>query len=205
LNEYEFSENVSRFVASSTTCSPTLSSDCYGAGMSIPRVFDVTKTYKQKIWYSAKYRFWVPDLLKGVPLRNLTKLKADLMGLSLDPGTVYTVWPWSWLIDWFTSVGSAIRNLALSAKFGVVAEYAYVMCKESFLYTAPGSVTVQTGKQVAFQWVGPLITFTGNSTTRYEFRQREVANPYGFGITWNALSSFQLSILAALGLSKRPR
>jgi len=33
-------------------------------------------------------------------------------------------------------------------------------------------------------------------------KKRYGANPFGFGVVWNGLSPFQLSILAALGISK---
>jgi len=38
-----------------------------------------------------------------------------------------------------------------------------------------------------------------------ETKVRRPANPFGFGITWGGLSPFQLSIAAALGLSRKGR
>lgn len=206
LDKGGFSEDIPRVVASSVTCFPTLSSNCYDAGMSIPYSYPILKTYDHRIWFVAKYRFWIPELANDKYLvRDHSRLEAELLGLALDPTILYKVTPWSWLLDWFTSTGSVVQNIYLRAKYHVVAEYAYVMCRENFTYQAPGYVRVQTGKQVSFVWVGPILTFTGASRTEYEFRTREVANPYGFGLTYASLSAYQWSILAALGLTRRSK
>jgi len=44
-----------------------------------------------------------------------------------------------------------------------------------------------------------------NLTLVTETKVRQVANPYGFGVSWDGLTSFQGSILAALGLTKGRR
>jgi len=46
---------------------------------------------------------------------------------------------------------------------------------------------------------------TGSISLITETKQRVRANPFGFGITWEGLSPFQLSIAAALGISKSGR
>jgi len=197
-----FSEEIPRFIASSSTCFPILSSNCYDSGMSIPYPYSVRKTYDHRIWFSAKYRFWIPELASDpYSLEDHALLKSELLGLALDPTILYKVFPWSWLLDWFTSTGNVVQNIYLRAKYHVVAEYAYVMCSENYSYQAPGYVRVQTGKQVSFVWVGPIRTMSGESRTEYEFRNREVANPYGFGFTFASLSAYQWSILVALGLT----
>ena len=131
------------------------------------------------------------------------KLSLQLLGLDLDPTTLYKAYPWTWLLDWFSSAGSVVQNVFAQAKYSVLAEYAYVMCSEKFTYTAPAQVTVNTGEAVYPLYEFPSsMSFSGASRTYYEFKQRQAANPFGFGITFASLSAFQWSILVALGLSR---
>lgn len=197
-----FSENVARNLAPSSTCFPVLSSFLYAPGMSVSQPFPVLKTYQRRIWFAAKYRFYIPELAKDPRIAPPSGgLVRDLLGLSPDPSVVYKATPWSWLLDWFTSVGDVISNIYLRAKYQVVAEYAYVMASETFTYAAPGYVEVNLGTY-NLGWKNGTRKVSGVSRTIYEFRQREVANPYGFGVTYASLSAYQWSILAALGLSR---
>lgn len=200
LDSWEYSENIARTIAPTSTCYPSLSSTLYAPGQTSAVSIPILKSYKRRIWYSAKYRYWIPELAKPFsPVPN--RLKADLLGLSLDPSIIYKVTRWSWLLDWFTSVGSAMSNVYSRWAYHVVAEYAYVMCSETLTYKCPGYVTMHQGKFTT-SWSKPDRVQNGVSTTVYEMRSRAVANPYGFGITFASLSAYQWSILAALGLSR---
>ena len=204
LDAGEFSEDISRNVSPIVTVGPTQSTDLYASGQGSAEPFPSLKTYKRRIWFAAKYRYWIPELAKdpriAPPSGDLVRF---LLGLSPDPSIIYKVMPWSWLLDWFVPVGSALSNVYNMAKYGVVAEYAYVMCSESFTYQAPGKIVMHSGKlSPMFTWIDPDWTFSGVSRTEYDFRQREVANPFGFGVTYASLSAYQWSILAALGLSR---
>jgi hypothetical protein len=203
LDETEYSEDIAQFIAPSTSCFPVLFSDCYAAWQNVPESMPILKTYKRRIWFSVKWRIHIPEMyLPKSPFKNSFSLIASLLGLVPDPSVIYKITPWSWLIDWFTSVGDVIANMSSLAKYGVVAEYAYVMCRETLTYKAPGRISLHSGKlSPSFQWVSPDWSWSGVSTTEYQFRKREEANPYGFGITWASLSNFQWSILAALGLT----
>jgi len=205
LDKGGFSEDIPRSIASSSTCFPILSSFLYAPGMSIARSYPITKSFDRRIWYVAKYKIWIPELADDRFLRkDHSDLERHLLGLVMDPTILYKVYPYSWLLDWFTSTGSVVQNIYLRSKNHVVASYAYVMCRENFTYSAPGYVEVHTGTFVA-GWVSPDKKMSGASRTIYEFRVREVANPYGFGITYASLSAYQWSILAALGLTRRSK
>lgn len=206
-----FSENIDRNVAPLSTCSPVFVSSLYSSGNSNSQPFPIVKNYDRKIWFVAKYRLWIPELAGVAPLlRDHTRLKAQLYGIDLDPSIIYKVIPWTWLLDWFFSVGAILQNIYLRAKMQVVAVYAYVMASEAYQYDAPGTVTMNQGtypvvissSPLVLGWSLPPRKMSGVSRTRYEFRQREVANPYGFGITFASLSAYQWSILVALGLSR---
>jgi hypothetical protein len=201
LDSDDYSESIARSYARSTSMAPIQSSFLYPAGQSTVQDFSVIKSYSRKIWFAAKYRYYIPELAK--PFGGQPKmLVADLLGLSADPAIIYKLMPWSWLLDWFVSAGAVISNVYARAVYHVVAEYAYVMCSEHFVYESPVQVTVHTGNFGNPVWTQPDMTLGGVSRTEYEFRQRQVANPYGFGITFASLSAYQWSILVALGLSR---
>lgn len=203
LNSVDYWENIPRNAARSTTVGPILSSYLYPAGQSDSQPFPIRKLYQQRIWYSAKYRIRIPELDHWRPGDAPPMgLSADLLGLSPDPAIIYKLMPWSWLLDWFTSVGAVISNIYIRSKAQVLAEYAYVMCRETLTYECPGAVTVHSGTYGVPKWTGGDLSFAGVSRTIYEFRTREVANPYGFGLTFASLSAYQWSILVALGLSR---
>jgi hypothetical protein len=202
LDESEFSENVARSSAPSSQFAPTLSSTLYPSGQTTVISSPVLKSYKRRIWYSAKYRYYIPEITDEMLRNQPYGLSTDLVGLAADPSIIYKLIPWSWLLDWFSSVGAAMSNIITRVRAQVVAEYAYVMCEEHFEYASPGTVKVRQGVSNGGPWSLPDRTLSGVSKTIYEFRQREVANPYGFGITFGSLSAYQYSILAALGLSR---
>jgi len=204
LDQGGFSESVGRFTNRPGTLSPLIDTRFY-ADSSLSFALPVRKDYKTKIWYSAKYRYWIPEIAKTY-LNASDGLKRKLTGLDLDPTTLYKAFPWSWLVDWFSSVGAVVQNLFNMAKFGVIAEYAYVMGSEDYTYDAPAECDVYRGTYnfSTLSWPGKL-TLRGSSQTIYEFRQREAASPFGFGLTLASLSAFQWSILVSLGLSTRLR
>jgi len=203
LDSGGFSENIARSIAPSSQFTPVLASQLYPSGQNVAVNNPALKSYDRRIWFSSKWRFYIPEIVpsmfEGFPSDGLS---LDLLGLSADPSILYKLIPWSWLLDWFTSVGAAVSNIYTRIKAQVVAEYAYVMCKEHYSYTSPGNLSVRQGTSTGGPWSLPDRKLSGASQTIYDFRQREVANPYGFGITYGSLSNYQWSILAALGLSR---
>jgi len=208
MDKTEFSEDIARLIPPYQTLRPILTTELYaGSGLLVNAQIPIQKTYNHRIWFSSKWRMYIPELANH---GTSHRLNFSLLGLDLDPSVVYKATPWSWLLDWFVNVGAILQNIYLRARYHVVAEYAYVMCRESFTYQAPGYTSVNTGRQVfgpgsTVIWTGKPLSLSGVSSTVYEFRQREEANPYGFGITFSSLSTYQWSILAALGLSRRSK
>jgi len=204
LNVSQNSVDIPRNVSPIVTVGPTLSTDLYAGGQGGSLPFPIRMDYHQKIFFAAKYRYYIPELAKDPRISTPSNgLVAELLGLQPDPAIIYKLIPWSWLLDWFTSTGAALGNIYLLGRHQVVMEYGYVMCRESFTYSCPGFIQMHSGKLgPLFQWVDPDRWFRGESHTIYEFRQREWANPFGFGITFASLSAYQMSILAALGLSR---
>lgn len=143
----------------------------------------VTEKSSIDVWFSGAFRFHMPEIYKRIP--QLDELRSSMFkaGLEPSPELIWQLTPWSWLVDWGFSVGSAISNLSRFQADGAVMRYGYVMYRK---------VTTRT-------YSNP---FWGALQVHAVNFQRRRANPFGFGITFEDLSPRQWAILAALGLSR---
>lgn len=156
-------------------------------------------TLEKRYWFSGEFRYWIPPTT--IYSNEWTKkAKSSLFGNDLTPSLAYQVIPWSWLVDWFTNVGDVIDNLSDPAVDNLVMRNCYVMG-----HTKKTTKVVQTYNrfsqtQIGYYDLGPAKTI---SVKTEEIKQRIVASPFGFGLQFPDLTPRQLSILAALGLSRR--
>jgi len=191
----------SHSTGSGTTLRPIISSYCYALPFSVEN--DVTETTtSRRIWFEAKFVYYIPELAD--PKADLTSLKYRLSGLTLDPEVIYNAVPWTWLLDYFTNTGSVISNMVDMFRYHTVAKYAYIMQHYSVKHKRTCSAHMNVGTYPNPPGVNPPKTqkLIASSSSEYEFKRREVANPFGFGITDASLSDYQWSILVALGLSR---
>jgi len=142
-----------------------------------------------RYWFSGAFRYWIPDIdSSDWPGRA----KRALLGINPTPGLLWEVMPWSWLVDWFSSVGDAIDNMSENAAENLVILYGYSMGTKSRVETA----TAQSNLN-GIGWV------SSTQTRLSSLKRREKASPFGFGINLPDLSTRQVAILSALGLSRR--
>jgi len=149
----------------------------------------VTVETVQTVGFSARYKYYIPELL---PNGNWpVALIARLYGLELSPRLVYDLIPYSWLVDWFTGLGNIIEA-ATPSKFGqLVTNGAYLTDHTSYKY-----------RQISQKRVGEN-TCTGHWVCEIDRKQRfQSPSPYGFDVPFEGLSSWQLSILTALGFNR---
>lgn len=155
------------------------------------RVRRVRTTTRRK-WFSGAFTYHLPDS-NVASLMNAGAEAKKLLGLSLDPETLWNLTPWSWAVDWFSNAGDVISNLSDYATDGLVMRYGYLM---------EHSIVEDT-----YIWEGPTGLVLGNLpsslTLVSETKLRVRANPFGFGFTWDGLSDRQGAILAALGMSRK--
>jgi hypothetical protein len=159
----------------------------------------VTKERMQKTWFEAKY-LQLPPLSP----RKRDKFaefahKADvLLGLQLTPEVVWNLTPWTWLVDWFTNAGDIVSIISENLNDSLVMSNGFVMNHHRLKAEAfrPGPVPYGPKPSV-------LLYSGGDRSIAFnETKSRFVAVPYfGFG-TVGELTNRQLSILAALGLSR---
>jgi len=153
----------------------------------------LTKTVKTVVhqWFSGAFTYHLPE---NTLLRNIAVLD-KAYGVVPGPDTAWALTPWSWLFDWFSNAGDVVHNLNAFSLGGLVMPWGYIMT-DTTVYTEYVLRTMQRDEESVWR---PLVLY---SSVIKRTRQRQRANPFGFGLTWDGLSAFQLSILAALGMSR---
>lgn len=157
-----------------------------------------TMTLRKRVtkqrWFSGAFTYHLPTGYDSRSQVERYALFADkFLGLNLRPDTLWELAPWSWAVDWFSNAGDVISNVNSFTIDGQVLVYGYMMehTISEYTYTLDGVVD-SDGKPVKPQ---PVVLVT-------ETKKRRGASPYGFGVTWDGLSPFQISILTALGISR---
>jgi hypothetical protein len=151
------------------------------------------RVVERKTWFSGAFTYYLPSDYDSRNKIKELRTKADLLlGTDLTPELLWNIGPWSWLVDWFANTGDVISNLTDFATGELVMRYGYVM------------ETVKVSDTYTHFPVGPS-PYTGSVasiTLVTETKVRVRANPFGFGFSWEGLSSFQQAILAALGITR---
>lgn len=151
-----------------------------------------TDTETDTVWFSARWRYWIPDIDTPEGERSLIR---RLLGLEITPDVAWNLIPWSWLSDWFTNFGHAVANIRQPVLPDLAAEYAYVMRERRRTRTVSSSFALQLR-------AGGVTHVTARSEYDFLEQYRVRASPYGFGVRWPELSLAQLAILTALGISR---
>lgn len=180
----------SEVVASSATQnmhSPTLATYFYpGASSGYYGSYTVTRETSQRVWFKAAFRYYIPEIRSVAWERKALRL---LYGGNISPSLLWNLTPWSWLVDWCSSVGDAIDNLDNGLAENLAAKYAYIMGTTEESYRVKSHCALDS--PVDAEW-----EFLISRKTRSE------ASPFGFGLTPDDFTGRQWSILSALGLSR---
>lgn len=171
---------------------PTHVTQCYGGGNA--RTENSSRRYVH-VWCVGKSKYFLPDDIIRNPHGFEILKRRIYSNLQISPETIYNLIPWSWFIDYFTSVGHFVAALSGGIGDQVIFKYAYVMRSE-----------LHDDKTVHTQYVYKSASSTGPVTSTVHrtgvLRSRVHASLFGFGISEDGLSSHQWGILGALGLSK---
>jgi hypothetical protein len=155
------------------------------------RTREITRT----AWFSGAFSYHLPSGIGGSFDRHALEAK-KVFGVDLTPSTLWALTPWSWAIDWVSNTSDVISNLTDWVQYGLIMRYGYLM-EHTVARDTYHAVQAVPGRTNPGKVIEPLdVCFV------YESKVRRRANPYGFGMTWDGLNPFQLSILAALGISK---
>lgn len=164
-------------------------SQCYGGG-NATTVNE--ESHSIKVWCAGKSRYWLPDGPRDDGWRN--DMARRILGLQFTPSGVYNAMPWTWLFDYFTSLGSFMDAISDGIADRVVFEYAYLMFEEEYTLRSRGTQYVFTGP-FSTSRVSAQRLFTQTRKSRIG------ASPFGFGLKQQDLTPNQLGIMGALGLS----
>jgi hypothetical protein len=154
-------------------------------------------------WFVGTFRYYVPDIGSD---RWTEKAKANLFGLTPTPSVLYELYPWSWLVDWFSNVGDIVSNLSANPVDNEFLTDAYVMqtIVERLRVTADPSWDASSF--YAPNYGANLSISAGSDHLDYSLlkvnKLRRQASPFGFGLKSLDFSLRQLAILAALGISQ---
>lgn len=181
------STDVVRSSATVTGHYPILNSYFY-ATTSNTGSYQILRLYKEIAWFEARFRYYIPNVDTVKWKRRYLRL---LFGGSINPSLVWELTPWSWLVDWFSTVGDSISNVDNGWAENLAAKYAYVMDTAESSFLVDSIHRVNNGVQTA-NWEFNLKT-----------KRRAAASPFGFGLSSGDLSARQVSILGALGISHR--
>jgi hypothetical protein len=157
-----------------------------GGPFGYPQGSIISRSFK-KTWFSGAYTYYLPTG-KGVAdkFSRYGSYARKLLGLELTPSTLWELAPWTWALDWYGNTGEVLANVGHLGRDNLVLKYGYIMC--------------HTFKQNVWS----ASTEAGQLSAVYtdEVKLRREATPYGFGVNLDGLSSKQVAILAALGLSR---
>lgn len=158
----------------------------------LKRIQKTTKTWK----FSGAFTYWLP---KEALSRRISELD-HLYGILPGAGTAWELIPFSWLVDYFTSIGDAMQNIDNFARDGLVMPYAYVQRSVEIEteYTWTGALN----KGVSYSELSSVPPTVISGRIISHSLQRRPATPFGFGVSASSLTLRQASILAALGLTK---
>jgi hypothetical protein len=186
----------------STVATPYFSRywDKVGVPYLSPGPLPVTTKWSRNLSITADFRFSAKYHRGARPnSRELAFIErgTELLGLEITPAVLWEITPWTWLLDWGSNLGSVAANLSQLDWSNVLLDYAYL----TFVVKTKGGISAQV----------PSTNIGGGATLSHTYlaqgfeseeKVREQASPYGFSVSWNGLSPFQLSILAALGMSR---
>ncbi len=120
------------------------------------------------------------------------QLANKLLGTRITPDVLWELTPWSWLVDWFSDIGTLLSINSKLQQDNLVLRYGYLTCKTVQRTYNSANFTDHTGRRHSLG-------------TYYEASRLERirATPYGFGLNLDGLTAQQWAILAALGFSRR--
>lgn len=149
-----------------------------------------------KSWFSGSFRYYIPGLSDGS--WGKLRIARKLWGLELTPALVYELIPFSWLLDWFSNVGDVVANATAASDENLVSRYAYIMRHRIVSVDCYARVK---GTFTAYRKTPTTSYADLSSHCRVETKCRAAASPFGFNFELDDFSNYQLSILAALGMS----
>ncbi len=145
-------------------------------------------------WASGQFRYWLPPGPRDIAWK--ARMMANIFGINPSPAAVYKAIPWTWLVDWFTTLGDVIDNLTDSVAERGAYDYFYLMCTSGIFTSLGCTFTFHDANS------GQPKVVSGTSTCETSVKGRIKGDPFSLSTSPNTLTGTQLAILGALGLSR---
>jgi len=151
-------------------------------------------TRHRKVWVTAAFYYHYPEAeAYAKTLDGMVERARHLFGVRLTPDVLWNLAPWSWAVDWFSTVGDVMTNISAFSDERLVMPYAYLMEEKS--------VKVEYILRVKFRSYGPRPqTLRQSFQTTSKFRMN--ASPFALGLNAGTLSDRQKAIAVALAASR---
>jgi hypothetical protein len=161
--------------------------------------YSVARTREEKEQFFGHFRYNVPN---PGSLQWQRSARLMLFGGFVTPETVWALTPWSWLVDWFSNVSDIMSNASINAVGSTPILYSSGIKREkSTAVTHTVLTNILEPTATLNKW--PRMNFIMQSTEAESSKARvSGGNPFGLDIKLPDLSIGQLSILAALGISR---
>lgn len=172
-------------------------------GRGLPAYETIRKRVTEReIWFSGAFTYHLPSWFDSHDRKSRMELTAKLLGVEPDLNTVWQLAPWSWAVDWFSDAGAFVKNLQSLISYGTIMRYGYVMETTTTTDTySAGKVTIVPTSPYKETFKSPYPAVSP-VTLRTTTKKRIQANPFGFGLSWDGLSTIQQAIVAALGITR---
>jgi hypothetical protein len=159
------------------------------SGWSTGGKFSSTTVSETTTWFKGCFTYTIPKPSTMSTLDRYKSFADHVLGLGprINPEVMWDAAPWSWAVDWAVNVGDVAHNIALFSRDSLHMQYGYIM-------THASAVT-------DWQFYGTTVTPPLSARGVSEWKKRFPASPYGFGLTYDGLSSTQKAILAAVGIT----
>lgn len=158
----------------------------------------LTSTKRTEWWFSGAFTYFVEtDSSVLNELERFEQLGNKLLGTRLTVDVLWNLAPWSWLIDWFSTVGDSLSNVVAFQNDGLVMPYGYAMRKTTVTTVAASMLVDRSAPEKE------ILTY--RNTFKVVQKERVKATPYGFGLDLGSLNPRQWAILASLGLTRAPQ
>lgn len=161
-------------------------------------VYSVTSKTTERVWFVGSFRYYIPDVSSS---QWDKRARAALFGALPTPELLWNVLPWSWLIDWFGNVGDVVSNASPNAVDNLTMRYSFIMRQVTQRTEYVAQVFHRGFSNADAVWPGVDQAFKTIETVETKARVGG-GNPFGLNVQLPSLTAYQLSILAALGISR---
>jgi hypothetical protein len=160
------------------------------------------RVIEREIWFSGGFTYYLPDWYDASSRKDRIALTAQLLGAKPDLNTLWQLAPWSWAVGWVVNTNSFVKNLNTLIQYGSILRYGYVMETTTVTDTYFAGARVRDPVPPYDGMYQPPYPAVSPVTLRCTVKKRVQANPFGFGIDWDGLSTVQQAIVAALGITR---